>query len=625
MKSKVSAWAIALTIVSGCTNNKPATTETKENTMSYKTIHSAAQPGKAVVKHLDLDIKVDFGSKTINGTASYQIGAADDATEIIFDTRKLDIHAVMVDGKETPFTLGDEQPWLGRALHVPVTGENKEVSISYSTNPGADALQWLEPQQTAGKKYPFLFTQSQAILARTWIPCQDSPGIRYTYEATVRVPKDLLAVMSADNPQKKNESGEYHFTMDQPVPSYLMALAVGDLVFEPIGKRTGVYAEPEQIDEAVYEFADMEKMLESAEELYGPYAWEQYDVIVLPPSFPFGGMENPRITFATPTILAGDRSLTSLVAHELAHSWSGNLVTNQTWNDFWLNEGFTVYFERRIMEDIYGKDYANMLALLGYQDLQNTLSRLENKNPAGTKLKLDLAGHDPDEGMTDIAYEKGYLFLRTLEENIGRDTFDAFIRTYFDTFAFKSMNTEDFLAYMKENLFNGNQALYDSMMVDQWVYETGVPSNAVAINSDKFEQVESQVTAWEKGSPATEIDTAGWTTHQWLHFLRKLPDTLSQEQLTELDNAFGFTNTGNSEIAAEWFVVSIENNYTPAFGAMKDFLIKVGRRKFLQPIYGALVEADPTKERARIIYREARPNYHAVSVNTFDELLGVPN
>ena len=467
-----------------------------------------------------------------------------------------------------------------------------------------------------------MFTQSQAILARTWLPCQDSPGIRYTYEATVHVPKDLMALMSATNPTQLDTSGVYHFRMDQPIPSYLMALSVGNLEFESVGDRTGVYAEPSILATATYEFADMQKMLEAAEKLYGPYAWERYDVIVLPPSFPFGGMENPRLTFATPTILAGDRSLTALVAHELAHSWSGNLVTNSTWNDFWLNEGFTVYFERRIMEAVYGEDYANMLAILGWQDLEHTLEEFKD-TPNDTKLKLDLMGRDPDDGMSDIAYEKGYFFLRTLEEQVGREKFDAFLLKHFTDNAFKTMDTERFLENLKRDLLDDSEEKYAGYKIHQWVYEPGLPSNVVNVGSSLFAQVEGQLDAFMSSNDVTAIDTANWTTHQWLHFLRKIPADVTLEQMSTLDKAYLFTSTGNSEIAAVWYELAIDRGYKAADPAIEQFLIRVGRRKFLTPLYSALIKADPTMERARMIYEKARPNYHSVSTNTLDELLQI--
>lgn len=606
-------------------NEGNESTETVSNEASdaatHKDVHSYAQPEEVSVSHLNLEIDVDFDQKVISGTATYDLNNHTGASEVIFDTRELTVSKVVLDGaEETTFEIGEADPFLGSPLTIAIQPETKKVSITYASSNKAKALQWLSAQQTAGKKQPFLFTQSQAILARTWLPCQDGPGMRATYTATVTVPKGMMAVMSATNPTEKNEEGVYNFEMRQPIPSYLMALAVGDLVFRPIGERTGVYGEPEIMEKAVYEFGEMEQMLESAEALYGAYAWERYDLIVLPPSFPFGGMENPRLTFATPTIIAGDRSLTALVAHELAHSWSGNLVTNLTWNDFWLNEGFTVYFERRIMESLYGKDYADMLAILGYQDLEHSVADLGADKP-DTHLKLDLDHRDPDDGMTDIAYEKGYFFLRMLEDAQGREKFDDFLKTYFTSHAFQSMHTEGFLEYLIENLLDGNEQLAKDLKINDWVYGPGIPDNCPTVSSARFEQVDAARTAWQDGTAAADLDVDAWTTHEWLQFLRKLPADLTMEQMSELDAAFGFTKSGNNEILAAWFVNTINNGYTPADAAVEKFLVSVGRRKFLTPLYKALVAADPSKEKARAIYAKARPNYHSVSTATMDELL----
>ncbi|MDB5267096.1 MAG: aminopeptidase, partial [Hymenobacter sp.] len=399
--------------------------------------HSSAGSSPVRVRHLALALTVDFDQHTLAGTATWHLANPGAAPEFVLDTRDLTIEAVEAfdaagQATLTDFTLGSPDAILGRALRVTLMPATTAVRIRYRTAPHAAALQWLKPEQTAGTE-PFLFTQSQAILARTWLPCQDSPGIRFTYEATVRVPAHLLALMSAENPQALSPTGEYHFRMAQPIPAYLMALAVGDLAFAPLSGRTGIYAEPATLPVATHEFTDLENMVAAAEQLYGPYRWERYDLLVLPPSFPFGGMENPRLTFVTPTILAGDRSLTSLVAHELAHSWSGNLVTNATWNDFWLNEGFTVYFERRIMEHLYGREYADMLQVLGRTALHHTIEEIGAASP-DTHLHLALAGRDPDEGLTEIAYEKGCALLLTLESLVGRPRLDAFIKEYFARF-----------------------------------------------------------------------------------------------------------------------------------------------------------------------------------------------
>jgi aminopeptidase N len=516
------------------------------------------------------------------------------------------------------FSLGDST-LLGRPLEIRLTKNAKRVGIEYRTGAGARALQWLKPQQTQGKRHPFLFTQGQAILARTWMPVQDSPGIRFTYSAKVTVPKGLLALMSAENPTSVSDDGIYMFRMEQPIPAYLIALAVGDLAFEPIGERTGVYAEPGLVRQAAWEFADMERMLQSAESLYGPYRWGRYDVIVLPPSFPFGGMENPRLTFATPTIIAGDRSLTALVAHEMAHSWSGNLVTNATWNDFWLNEGFTVYFENRICEAVYGADYARMLQLLGRQDLRAEMASLEAKGRLDdTHLRLHLEGRDPDEGMTDVAYEKGFALLKHIEERVGRERFDAFLRAYFDAFAFRSMTTDEFVAYLQEQLLRPMRVSVD---LASWIDGPGLPAEASEPQCDAFVKVDAELTRWNDGTPAKALTTKDWVTFQWMHFLRHLPTGLSESRMAELDKAFAFTRTGNAEVLAAWLEQCIRNDFDPAYPRLEEFLSTVGRRKFLMPLYGELVKTEKGRLMAQSIYERARGNYHSVSVRTLDELL----
>lgn len=613
MKSLSLLTILALTLLSA---------QPKKTTME-KDVHSFANSDEVAVSHLDLDLTVHFDSKTLTGSAVLTLDRKKKSTRLILDTRDLTIDKVLLDGSGAPvkFTLGEEVKFLGRPLTIPITSKTKSVTIFYSTSPKAPALQWLDPSQTAGKEKPYLFTQSEAILARTWVPCQDGPGVRMTYAATIHTPADLMAVMSAaGNDTVKNPDGVYRFEMKQAIPSYLLALAVGDLAFRPIGNRCGVYAEPSMVDKAAYEFADMEKMVQAAESLYGPYRWGRYDVIVLPPSFPFGGMENPRLTFATPTVIAGDRSLVSLVAHELAHSWSGNLVTNATWNDFWLNEGFTTYFEHRIMEKLYGRTYAEMLAVLTLKDLHAVVDELGAAHP-DTKLKLDLVNRDPDDGMTDIAYDKGYFFLRLCEETVGRERWDAFLKKYFDENAFHSMTTEKFIAYLQKDLIGNDKSLRETINYNEWIYGVGIPSNCPQPASEEFAKVSAQLNAFLNGTPAPQLDTKDWTTHHWLYFLRNLPDSVSKEKLIELDYAFYFTRSGNSEIASEWFMHCIKAHYETAYGPLKGFLMNVGRRKFLKPLYTELAKNPDDKAWAKEVYAKARAGYHSVSYNTIDEIL----
>ncbi|MEM9292748.1 MAG: M1 family metallopeptidase [Acidobacteriota bacterium] len=592
------------------------------STEAVKDVHSFANPQDFAVRHISLDLTVSFTERALSGTAELTLERRSEADKVILDTKDMEILEVSTSEGPAEFHLGDGNDALGRPLHITVPEKADTVRVRYRTAPGAGALQWLEPVQTASGKYPFLFTQSQPILARTWIPLQDTPQVRFTYDARLEVPPPLLALMSAENPQQVADNGVYTFRMDQAVPSYLMSLAVGELEFRSIGARTGVYAEPSVIEASAYEFAETEQMMVDAEAMYGPYRWGRYDILVLPPSFPYGGMENPRLTFATPTILAGDRSLTALIAHELAHSWSGNLATNATWNDLWINEGFTVYFERRIMEQLYGADYAEMLTQLGYQDLEATVEDFA-ETPQYTHLRLELtAEQDPDDVFSDIPYEKGSFFLRALEEQVGREAFDEFLREHFDRYAFRSLGTNELVERLKEDLLQGDEEAIAKAQLDAWIFGPGIPDNVVIPSTDAFAVVDAELNALAGGRPAAQLNTADWRPQQWLHFVRQLPEGLTQQQLADLDVTFGLTSAGNSELLNAWLLQATERGYSAAEESQENFLLSMGRRKFLRPQYEALAETPEGKERALDIYRRARATYHPVSVNTIDRVLG---
>jgi leukotriene-A4 hydrolase len=589
--------------------------------------HSYGNPHEVVVRHLDLDWDVRFDQRTLDGTATLQIERLSDSADTLrLDTRDLSVAAVELtdDGTQwSPaiFVLGEADPVLGAPLEVTLSPSATSVRVTYSTSPDASGVQWLEPSQTAGKQHPFMFTQSQAIHARSWIPLQDSPGVRVTYRATVRTPSALRAVMSAANEPEASLDGQFTFEMRQPIPSYLIALAVGHLDFRAMSARTGVYGEPSVVDAAAAEFDDTEAMMAATERLYGPYRWERYDLLVLPPSFPFGGMENPRLTFATPTIIAGDKSLVVLVAHELAHSWSGNLVTNATWRDFWLNEGFTVYLERRILEAVFGRARVDMEATLDRATLDDELERLEAPDQI---LHVDLSGRDPDEGMTQVPYLKGELLLRLLEDTVGRARFDRFLRGYFDHFAFRSITTGDFVAYLQEELLKGvDTGVVDALGLDTWLEEPGLPANAPRSESDALTLVAAQAERWGSGDVAAlTLETAAWTTQEWQHFLASVPDRLTADQMAELDAAFGLTDVGNSEVAHLWLLTAIRNQYAPAYPRLESYLVEIGRRKLIKPLYDELVLTEDGRARADAIYTRARPGYHPIAVSSIDAVLG---
>jgi len=619
MKIIISLSALALgslIILNGCT--EPVKEEnTQPMNHFHHDPHSFSNPDMAHVTHLHWTAVVDFGQKSIAGTAEFSIETTPNADRIIFDIMDLEIASVEVDGQTATWNVGERLAEFGSPLEIPITEGSKKVKITYKTGPDAGALLWVD-----GEK-PFLFTQSQAILGRTWIPCQDSPGVRYTYSAEVTVPKGLLALMSAENPQSINETGVYSFKMDRPIPSYLMAMAVGEIGFKPIGRRTGVYATYDMLDRAHYEFADMEKMLEAAEGLYGTYAWGRYDLLILPAAFPFGGMENPMLTFATPTILAGDRSLVALVAHELAHSWSGNLVTNATWNDFWLNEGFTVYFEQRIMEAVYGREHAEMLAALTQQGLIQEEEDIFANHPEDTALQLDLEGRNPDDGLTVIAYDKGYFFLRLIEETTGRERFDKFLNQYFTEHAFQVMDTKRFLDYLHKNLITPEEAAI--IDIDAWVYGQRLPANMPKVSGERLTLVDAKTAAWNEGKiKASDLPWDQWVYQERYRFISNLNSTgASPERMKELDSKFNILGTGNYEVLFVWLQKAIENNYTVAYPRVESFLIEVGRRKVLTPLYKAM-KATEKEAMAKEIYTKARPGYHAVARQTIDELLGTP-
>ncbi|QPQ56290.1 M1 family metallopeptidase [Allosphingosinicella flava] len=589
-------------------------------------IHSYARPEVARVTHVALDLRADFAAKRMAGTAALDVAASPGATEIVLDSKGLEIASVTDRaGRPLQWAVGANDPNIGAPLTVQLNGANRIV-ITYKSAPDAAALQWLAPEQTAGKKLPFLFSQGQAILNRTWIPTQDSPGIRQTWEARIVVPENMVAVMSGERLTPRGEAvagggKAYRFRMDKAVAPYLIAIAAGDIAFQPLGPRTGVYAEPATLKAAADELVDTEKMVEAAESLYGPYRWGRYDMIVLPPAFPFGGMENPTLTFLTPTMIAGDRSLVSLIAHELAHSWSGNLVTNAQWADFWLNEGFTTYFESRIMEALYGKQRADQNIALGWDSLQDTIQGAGGPASPNTRLHLDLTGRDPDDGMSDIAYEKGAAFLRTIENTVGRQRFDAWLRSYFDRHAFQPITASLFLQDIRANLVRGDAALEGKLMLDEWVYQPGIPANVIAPPTAAFAAVDAAVKAYmASGQPPKTF--SNWNTQERLRFLDALPRDLGSGKLEELNDALTLSESGNSEILFAWLQLAIANRYDPVVPVLENFLTSMGRRKFVAPLFAALArQGEWGLPIARRIYAKARPGYHSVTSGTVDETL----
>ncbi|MBP7370746.1 MAG: M1 family metallopeptidase [Arenimonas sp.] len=610
----------------GCKSEKDSSTQTSNviNRSIELDPNSYAQIDKVQIEHIRLNLTVNMPQKIIKGTADLELHWLDKNTkELVLDTRDLKISSVQGgDGskwKALKFKLDAANPLFGSALHISMPKPFKRVRIAYQTSPEASGLQWLTPEMTASKQ-PFMFSQSQAIHARSWVPLQDTPSVRFTYEAKVKTDPSLMALMSADNAIDAKRDGDYQFNMPQKIPSYLLAIAVGDLVFQPISSRSGVWAEPTVAAGARAEFADTEKMIQVAEKLYGPYQWSRYDMLILPASFPFGGMENPRLSFITPTVIVGDKSLTSLIAHELAHSWSGNLVTNSSWKDIWLNEGFTSYVENRIVEEVYGREQAEMENVNSQFGIRADMKDLA---PEDQLLALaPLVDKNPDDALTEVPYIKGQWFLMFLEQRFGRDVFDAFLRSWFTTHAFTSTNSAEFERFLNVELLEKYPGKVSAADVSDWMHQPGIPSIATAAESKRFDEVDKQQKQWFSASKvAAELNTKNWTTHEWVRFIEQMPDNLSIEQLTDLDSAFHFTGTANPEIAQRWYPLTVRSQYVQARPAIEAYLIHVGRRKLILPTYMALAKTDDGRAFAQAVFAKARPGYHPITTGTVEQIL----
>lgn len=618
---------LTICLLAACQQQKPPKTfkANSEAAQSRPDPYSFSRHDQVKLTHLDLDLKVKFKQHILEGSVVLTYQRLDaKAKQLILDSRDLKIKRVEAlsdkKNKGLIWKMGLSIEGLGTALIIDLPAENTPIKIHYETSPNASGLQWLDPQQTSGKQQPFLFSQSQTIHARSWIPTQDTPSVRVTYNAIIRVKPEVKALLSADNNHQQAVDGVHKFTMQQPIPAYLIAIAVGDLVMQQISEHVTVYAEPAVLEAAAYEFAATEAMIKATEDLYGPYRWGQYDLLILPPSFPFGGMENPKLSHITPTVIAGDRSLDSLIAHELAHSWSGNLVTNALWQDAWLNEGFTSYIESRIIEAIYDQDRMMMEATLIYQALLDEMQTLTQDQQ---KLVNPTPSADPDDFFSGVAYDKGRFFLEWMEHQVGREVFDQFLNQYFNHFAFQSIKTSDFLSFLRQHLLQEHGDKISINQVNTWLYQAGLPDFFTPPTTSRFKLIDQQVEAWTAGQLATQkINSDHWTTQEWLHFLRALPEQLSEDQMLQLDQAFDLTERQNSEVAHDWLVISIKNQYQPAYARLIDYLTHIGRVKLIKPLYEALMKQPDLHGLAINIYRKSRTGYHNIAIKQIDPIVG---
>ena len=623
---------LALSLIAACQSDDPPQALAPEPGFQVEVgtdPHSFAEFERVHIRHMSLDLDADMSRRTLSGHVVLDLERpAPGFQRLVLDTRDLDIrdvNAIRPDGDYLPVSwrLGADHGHLGQPLVIVLPQGIEQVRIDYASRPEAFGLQWLDAEQTSSGK-PFMFSQSQPHYARTWVPLQDTPAVRYTFDATVRGPRDLMVVMGADgNLFERNASGEYRFQMPEPIPSYLMAIAIGDLVFADTGPRSGIYAEPQWIEAAAAEFDVLEELIDIGEDLSGPYRWGRYDLLVLPPSFPFGGMENPRLSYVTPTIIAGDGSLLGLVAHELAHSWSGNLVTNAAWRDLWLNEGFTVYFEARIMERLYGTEVRDQLAVLAWDGLNETLQTADERD---RQLVRDLSDRDPEQAFMRVPYDMGRFFIDWLEHRYGREVLDHFLREYFDHFAFRSITSEDFLDYTREHLIEAHPAQASMAEFEQWLYQPGLPDTAEEIRprSDAFTEVDGWRENWQTGTATLdELPVDDWSVHQWRHFLIGLEGQLDADTMAAMDEKFALVGQQNHEILFLWLMRSVEAEYQPGIERLETFLLEVGRNKFTQPLYAALAASGWGRDWAVEVYERARPGYHPLTRQAAERALGL--
>ncbi len=581
--------------------------------MARRDPHSYSDDTQPETERLSWKARVDFTERRLHAEVTLTLKQAS-AGPLDLDTRDLEVDAVVdADGQPLHFLLSPPEPILGSRLRVELRPGVKQLTVRYRTSPQASALQWLTPAQTAGGQAPYLFSQCQAIHARAVVPLQDTPGLRIRYDAALTVPRALRGVMAAGflGREEHGDVAVERYAMPQPIPPDLLAFAVGNLASRDLGPRSRVWAEPEVLEAAAREFSDVDAMLRAAESLFGPYDWERFDLLTMPPSFPYGGMENPRLTFLTPTLLAGDKSLVSVVAHELAHSWTGNLVTNATAEHFWLNEGFTVFAERRIVEALYGPDVAALHATLGRRALEAAVQHFK-AHPQLTALRTHLTGVDPDEAFSQVPYEKGYLLLRALEDAVGRGAFDTFLRAYLDAHRFQALTTEQFTDFVERHL-PGALAKVDA---DAYLHRPGIPASAPGAHSERLERMTRL-----KGQVPSAEDVKDWTPAEWQLFIEWMPHDSSRHTLRQLDERFHLTQSRNTEVLASWLCLALRAGWEPALERAESFLGEVGRMKYLKPLYGALAASPEGKARAQRLFQRYAERYHPIAQSAVEGIL----
>ncbi|KAK8081894.1 leukotriene A-4 hydrolase/aminopeptidase [Apiospora saccharicola] len=592
--------------------------------------------GAWLTKHTTVNFKINFEKQRLEGSVSLDLESLTDkeSNEIILDTTSLDISSVKLNAADLKWELKQAVAPYGSPLHITVPegaqkGAVVKLDIAVTTTKDCTGLQWMTPAQTGNKKHPYVYSQCQAILARSILPCQDTPDVKSTFTFNITSP---LPVVASGVPVPSDNSGEgerlFRFEQKVPIPSYLFALASGDIATAPIGKRSVVAAGPEAIKAAQWELEDdMDKFLDVAQNLIFDYQWGEYNVLVLPPSFAYGGMENPIFTFATPTIISGDRQNVDVIAHELSHSWSGNLVTSCSWEHFWLNEGWTTYLERRIGAAIHGGPQFDFSAIIGWKALEDTV-KLFGEDHEFTKLIISHKGVDPEDAFSTVPYEKGFHFLWYLERLVGREQFDKFIPHYFQTWARKSLDSYEFKATFL-NYFNehGTDEIKQKVAQIPWeekFHQPGLPPKP-EFDTSYVDSCMALAEKWKSSDYKPGLkDIESFNSNQTLVFLQAVQDfspCLSVERAQLLGSAYNISSSKNVELKTAYYGISLRAGDRDAFPGIVELLGEVGRMKFVRPLYRQLVKLD--RDLAVATYEKNKDFYPSTTKSQLAKDLGL--
>ena len=544
---------------------------------------------------------MDFHKRALIGDAVLCfIKINPNAKFLILDVKDIRIQSIKDEttGGHLKFNFGAPNQFGEKlVVQIPTTVSKKgELRISYKTSPKSKALTWLSPPQTAGKKYPYMFSMAPTIHARTIFPCQDTPSVKTTFSAAITAPKNLTVLMSATRARTKiiDDKRVSKFKQQIPVMSYLIAIAVGAIESRRIGPRSQVWSEAELIEKAAFDFSETDEMIKTAEQLCGPYEWKIFDILVLPPSFIYGGMENPCMSFLSPTALSGDKSNADVIAHDIVHSWAGNLVTNVNFEHFWINEGVTTYLERKVIGKLDGEPSRHLHAILKWKDLEAEVESLGPSNHL-TALVTNLTTVHPDNALTEIPFEKGSTFLWYLEDVVGGATvFEPFLKSFFKDFSKQSIDSEQFKSYFIKYFYNV-EAL-QTIDWDTWLYKPGMPIYKPQFDNSMAKKCWNLAKKWKqwnmKRRKVWKIEFHSFSPLQKQEFLSSLFNgpPLNHLKLNSMEKLYSLNGSPNYEILFRWIRLGIKARWIPIVQPALKLLSEQGRLKYSKQIFKDLYD-----------------------------------